>query len=119
MPKLQRQGGVVLSPSHQRQFLSRSGLYQTLAYGCRTSPLGGANFDERRKKLSCQTVLSSHIGLFCPLALSSEVPSSKVAFFRGLQNSQRLFQRFQLVLAGKMRLHSIPRRQTVAFQFSY
>ena len=42
MPKLQRQGGVVLSPSHQRQFLSRSGLYQTLAYGCRTSPLGGA-----------------------------------------------------------------------------
>jgi hypothetical protein len=44
MPKLQRQGGVVLSPSHQRQFLSRSGLYQTLAYGCRTSPLGGAKY---------------------------------------------------------------------------
>ena len=45
MPKLQRQGGVVLSPSHQRQFLSRSGLYQTLAYGCRTSPLGGGVAD--------------------------------------------------------------------------
>jgi len=33
-------------------------------------------------------VLSSHIGLFFPLALSSEVPSSKVAVFRELQNFQ-------------------------------
>jgi len=46
------------------------------------------------------------------------VPSSKVAVFRGLQNFQKLFQRFQPALAGKMRLYSIPRRQTVAFQFS-
>lgn len=80
--------------------------------------LGGANFDERRKKLSCQTVLSSHIGLFCPLTPSSEVPSSKVAVFRELQNFQTIFQRFQTVLVGKMRLYSIPRQQIVAFQFS-
>jgi len=46
------------------------------------------------------------------------VPSSKVVVFRGLQNFQTLFQRFQLVLAGKMRLCSIPRRQTVVSQFS-
>ncbi len=29
-----------------------------------SNPTRGANFDERRKTLSCQTVLSSQIGLF-------------------------------------------------------
>jgi len=48
----------------------------------------GAKLDERRNKLSCQMDLSSHIGLFCHLPSSSEVPSSKVAVFRGLQNFQ-------------------------------
>ena len=58
-----------------------------------SNPTGGAKLDERRKKQSCQRVLSSHIGLFCPSALSSEVPSSKVAVFRVLQNFQIIFQR--------------------------
>jgi len=36
------QSGVGIIQFHQRQFLSRLGLYQTLTRGCRTSPLGGA-----------------------------------------------------------------------------
>jgi len=46
-----------------------------------------ARWDERPNRLFCQRVLSSQIGLFCPKALSSEVPSSKVAVFRGLQSA--------------------------------
>ena len=55
-----------------------------------SSPTGGAKLDERRKKLSCQRDLSSRNALFYPQALSSEVSSSKVAVFRGLQNFQRV-----------------------------
>jgi len=51
------------------------------------SPSRGAKLDERRKKLSYQRVLSSHIRLFCPSALSSEVLTSKVAVFCGLQSA--------------------------------
>ena len=56
-----------------------------------SNPSAGARVDERRKKLFCQRVLSSQIGLFYPSALSSEVPSSKVAVFRVLQNFQTIF----------------------------
>jgi len=61
-----------------------------LLLGCRTSPLGGAKLDEKRAKRLRQTVLSSQIGLFYPSAQGSEVPSSKVAFFRAVQNFQTI-----------------------------
>ena len=51
-----------------------------------------ARLDERRKKLSCQRDLSSRIGLFCPQAVSSEVPLLKVAVFRELQIPQTVFR---------------------------
>ncbi len=55
-----------------------------------SSPRGGAKLDERLNWLSCQTVLSSQIGLFYPLTLSSEVSFLKVAVFRGLQAFKQL-----------------------------
>jgi len=76
----------------------------------------GARLDERRKKLSCQKDLSSHIGLFCPLAPSSEVSSSKVAVFRELQNSQTTYLRWKPVLAGILRSNNTPRRQNAVWQ---
>ena len=44
-------------------------------------PIVRASPDERRKKLSYQIDLSSRIELFCRLAPSPEVSSSKVAVF--------------------------------------
>ena len=47
-----------------------------------SSPTRGATFDKRHKKPFCQRILSSHVGLFHHLSLSSGVSFSKVTVFR-------------------------------------
>ncbi|HOM78199.1 MAG TPA: hypothetical protein PLT50_03295, partial [bacterium] len=101
------QGGVVLSPSHQRQFLSRSGLYQTLAYGCRTSPLGGAKYDDFPHLAKYQTVSSSHNKENCHSGYSSEVATSKSLVFHQVQNFQTIRPLLIPTLPSNHRKYSI------------
>jgi len=65
-----------------------------------------------------QRVLSNQIGLFCPLAPSSEVSSSKVGVFPLVQNFETIYQPLRRVLVCILRSGNTLRLQIAILLFS-